>query len=786
MPRWTPPLVLWALALGGVLPLQAQARRALVIGINQYQPPKGQAAGKGAKTTRGTTWTNLDGSVNDALAMKEVLKARFGFKDAEITVLLNGQATRQGILKAIQDKLVAPSGPGDTVVFYYAGHGSQVRNSLSQEADKLDESLVPADVARGAADIRDKELKPLFNAILDKGATFTAIFDSCHSGSATRGAAGDIRYRKIEPELTDVADPVKDLPDPGKRGALILSAAQDFEPAGERKDADGVDHGLFTAALIQALKAAPEGEPARQTFLRLRALMQASGSVQEPVLEGTEARLGRHLLGDAGTRGPEARAVAASAVGEDGRIVLQGGTLHNLTPRTELRPLNEREAPGLVLQVEEVSGLSKSVAKVASGRLPANLAGVLFQVSQWAPPDRPDLTVAMGVANLTPEALAALAKDLATLKGKPGLAWVEDPTVTTPDLVLTFRDGQWGLQAAGGVRTPLKAPPTAAQVLAALAATGLKQPALWVDLPLPKAVADQMAFAPGRATPAIAVADGGATYRLASRITDEGVTYAWVLPGALAADASRVRLPLRTDWFTLEAPERLASQLEDYAGRLARLRGWLELAPPPGGTSDVFPYHLQLRRVGGDPVAIPGGGLKASEASEDGKQRGVEDLMRLGERYRPVLVLDTSRPARDLQWVRPQFVYLLAIDSQGKGTLLFPASGTVENRLPAGKAVDGPPREIELFTNPKAAIRIQPPVGVDHYVLLTTEEPIPDLAVFAFEGVRSGELKRGGPPLTRLLRRVGAGTRGAGVDGEAVPVNWGVFRFSVRSIGQPR
>src|SRR6185295_4967128 len=105
----------------------------------------------------------------------------------DVLVLTDADATRDAILKAIDTQLVAPSGQGDVAFFYFAGHGSRVRNTLSAESDKLDESIVPADIAKGIRDIRDKELRRVFNSVLDRGATLVAVFDSCHSGSVSRG-----------------------------------------------------------------------------------------------------------------------------------------------------------------------------------------------------------------------------------------------------------------------------------------------------------------------------------------------------------------------------------------------------------------------------------------------------------------------------------------------------------------------------------------------------------------------------------------------------------------------
>ena len=52
-------------------------------------------------------------------------------------------------------------------------------------------------------DIRDKELRHVFNEILDKKILLTVFFDSCHSGSVMRGLG---KARKLDPDLRDVAD----------------------------------------------------------------------------------------------------------------------------------------------------------------------------------------------------------------------------------------------------------------------------------------------------------------------------------------------------------------------------------------------------------------------------------------------------------------------------------------------------------------------------------------------------------------------------------------------------
>ena len=204
----------------------AQTRRALLIGINTYQPP-GTTAAHPAGCIYGRceleSFENLQGSVNDAQAMADLLTSpKFGFPAANVALLTNpappqprpgvvilpaGQTTRDGILAAMQKYLVDLPQRGDTVVFYDASHGSLRINSKGTKMEvwadgKLlhaDSTLVPSDAYKGGFDVRDREMTRIFNAALDKGVHLTVIFDSCHSGGAARGIGP--KYRERSPGL---------------------------------------------------------------------------------------------------------------------------------------------------------------------------------------------------------------------------------------------------------------------------------------------------------------------------------------------------------------------------------------------------------------------------------------------------------------------------------------------------------------------------------------------------------------------------------------------------------
>jgi hypothetical protein len=143
-----------------------------------------------------------------------------------------------------------------------------------------------------------------------------------------------------------------------------------------------------------------------------------------------------------------------------------------------------------------------------------------------------------------------------------------------------------------------------------------------------------------------------------------------------------------------------------------------------------------------------------------------------GESYDLVLRRDSSVSADKIE---PRWVYVLAIDSYGRGIPLFPSAGLGGNQLPMDSAgVRIAPLE---FTLPRRApIRIVPPYGVDTFILLTTSEPI-DPEVLRFDGVR-GASEGGSGALSQLLSRAG---RKRGIDNDASTAQWSVQHLALRS-----
>lgn len=171
-----------------VLAQSTRRKLALIIGINDY------------------TDAPLFGCVNDAILQRQLLIHRFGFNSQDVVMLLNKDATRQGILNAIEEHLIKQAKPGDVAVLHFSGHGSRVRDPdpiyINPDTGKgLAGTLVPIDGALSSeakakggivADIMGHTLFLLMSAIQTEN--FTAVLDSCHSGASTR----DVRVRARE------------------------------------------------------------------------------------------------------------------------------------------------------------------------------------------------------------------------------------------------------------------------------------------------------------------------------------------------------------------------------------------------------------------------------------------------------------------------------------------------------------------------------------------------------------------------------------------------------------
>ncbi|GLB36836.1 putative caspase domain containing protein [Lyophyllum shimeji] len=130
----------------------------------------------------------LRGCVNDARRVRDFLTSHWGYQSGDIVILTDDsknprqQPTRQNMLDAMR-WLVKNAQPNDSLFFHYSGHGGQTKDLNGDEIDGWDEVIYPVDFKK-SGHIIDDEMHDIMVKPLPAGCRLTALFDSCHSGTA--------------------------------------------------------------------------------------------------------------------------------------------------------------------------------------------------------------------------------------------------------------------------------------------------------------------------------------------------------------------------------------------------------------------------------------------------------------------------------------------------------------------------------------------------------------------------------------------------------------------------
>lgn len=94
----------------------------------------------------------------------------------------SGIPTKSNIERAMR-WLVDGAQVNDSLFFHYSGHGGSTQDLNGDEDDGMDEVIYPVDYET-AGHILDDDMHTVMVSPLQAGVRLTAIFDSCHSGSA--------------------------------------------------------------------------------------------------------------------------------------------------------------------------------------------------------------------------------------------------------------------------------------------------------------------------------------------------------------------------------------------------------------------------------------------------------------------------------------------------------------------------------------------------------------------------------------------------------------------------
>ena len=372
----------------------ADTRRlhALIVGIDRYRFSDARQPG--------AVFSDLRGAVGDALRFKQALADVFGVdvdapaagacesSNAATTTLTDDCATRARILQALEER-IATLRPGDTLLFYFAGHGSRYRDDEARDQDTgYNGTILPADARNpdgSPGDLFDVELKALKDRATARGLYFVSVFDACNSATATRDGAGG--QSRSAPPFAGSAPPALTTSASGGDGYWVhLAAAQDGEEAQETGGAVGARAGVFTTALVDALRMpgmrdATFGDLIQEVRLRVAARGHAT---QTPSAEGA-------LNAAFGAR---ARATVLFDVAQsDGTPVLQAGATSGMT-RGSRFALYATQADAMAgrariatASIRRVDGATSTLMldSEVSGKLPKRL--VAEQVAHFLPVD---------------------------------------------------------------------------------------------------------------------------------------------------------------------------------------------------------------------------------------------------------------------------------------------------------------------------------------------------------------------------------------------------------------
>jgi uncharacterized caspase-like protein len=349
--RWVAAVLLSALA--DVAQANQPRIFALVVGVKTY-----------------ATLGQLPGALNDARLMRDTLLAQGA---QEVILLTEQDATRPAIRQAWQS-LLNRSGPQDMLVFAYAGHGDRIPEVTpgDEPDDRRDEVLLLAGYDRRSPNVEqdmilDNEWRSWIAAAAPR--TVVTVFDSCHSGSMTRGnaevsllgAARDAGLADAEARAASALSRLqrsnRALPAEAEflPHELYLGAARDDQKVWEVRDGAGKAHGALTLAVARALSGRADydrdGRVDRQELHRYvpEYVRQLTNQLQTPKVRfapGTE-RAPVFSARSAPTAASRPLRVAFS--GSAGRVAASA-RLVGTSPR--LRVVRAAESPDLLVDLD--------------------------------------------------------------------------------------------------------------------------------------------------------------------------------------------------------------------------------------------------------------------------------------------------------------------------------------------------------------------------------------------------------------------------------------------------
>lgn len=243
-------------------------KKALLIGINYYN-----------------TSAKLNGCIEDIKNTSEILIDKYGYNSNNIVMLRDDIAespetmpTKQNMMKAFTD-IVAESSKCEEIWIHFSGHGSQVIDHDGNEADGLDEVIVPVDYTTSGFIVDDD----IFNIIKNIKCRAMILFDSCHSGTVcdlqwSFQYAGGNMFKRILNKAMEIPN----------KNIFMFSGCRDPQTSADTFDIvekEGV--GAFTRAFLDALKDNNYSVSLPKLYKDVCVLLKTRRFEQEPTFSST-------------------------------------------------------------------------------------------------------------------------------------------------------------------------------------------------------------------------------------------------------------------------------------------------------------------------------------------------------------------------------------------------------------------------------------------------------------------------------------------------------------------
>jgi hypothetical protein len=233
--------------------------------------------------------------------MSGLLQKYLGFTAADITMLLDAQATKANIMSALNEMVSgAKAGKYSYLVYSLSSHGTQVPDLSNDEPDKADEAFCPHDLIQAGDQwdknhiITDDELRDLFIQVPET-VLVEAYLDTCHSGSGLKSIdlLLDRKPRYLPPPSLAAFEQVENKRPRGLRHALLekgithhilWAACRSDQTSADAKIAGGW-HGAFTYFFCKEMNACKNALSRSAILAKVRADLTAGRYSQVPQLE---------------------------------------------------------------------------------------------------------------------------------------------------------------------------------------------------------------------------------------------------------------------------------------------------------------------------------------------------------------------------------------------------------------------------------------------------------------------------------------------------------------------